>query len=113
MDAARTLVLVKIVHTAVWAFLAACILAIPVAALAGRLGPALVLSVFVVAEVIVLALNSMRCPLTDVAAQYTQERADNFDIYLPVWLARNNKWLFGSLWVAGELVLAWCWLRPR
>ena len=25
--------------------------------------------------------------LTDVAARYTPERQDNFDIYLPLWLA--------------------------
>jgi hypothetical protein len=50
----------------------------------------------------------MRCPLTDVAARYTDRRTDNFDIYLPVWLARNNKRVFGGLWVAGELVLGWC-----
>ena len=112
MDAGTALVLVKFVHTAVWAFFAACILAIPVAAVAGRVRLAVVLSAIVLVEVAILALNSMRCPLTDVAARYTQNRSDNFDIYLPAWLARNNKRVFGALWVAGELVLVWCWLRP-
>jgi hypothetical protein len=45
----------------------------------------------------------MRCPLTDVAARYTDERADNFDIYLPLWLARYNKQIFGPLFAAGLL----------
>src|SRR6266545_1572892 len=27
------------------------------------------------------------------------------------WLARNNKRLFGPLWLSGELVLVWCWFR--
>jgi hypothetical protein len=53
----------------------------------------------------------MRCPLTDVAQRYTADRRDNFDIYLPVWLARNNKRIFGALFVAGEVVLLWCWFR--
>ncbi len=38
-------------------------------------------------EVAVLAFNGMRCPLTDLAARYTDDRRDNFDIYLPLWLA--------------------------
>jgi hypothetical protein len=31
----------------------------------------------------------MRCPLTGIAARYTDDRRDNFDIYLPPWLARR------------------------
>lgn len=82
---------VKVVHTFVWALLASCVLAIPVTAWFGRLGAAFVLTAVVSAEVLVLAANQMRCPLTDVAARYTSDRSDNFDIYLPRWLARYNK----------------------
>ena len=56
-----------------------------------------------------LAFNGGRCPLTDWAGQFTAERASNFDIYLPEWLARNNKRIFGTLFVAGEVVLGWRW----
>jgi hypothetical protein len=59
----------------------------------------------------ILALNHGRCPLTSVAARYTLERADNFDIYLPDWLARRNKVIFGTLFVIGEIVVLWCWLE--
>jgi hypothetical protein len=111
MDACTALVLVKVLHTVVWAFLAGCVLAIPVTAIIGRLRLAALLSAIVLLEVAVLALNSMRCPLTDIAARYTEIRSENFDIYLPAWLARNNKRLFGALWIAGELVLGWCWRR--
>ncbi len=113
MQPAVALALVKVVHTVVWAFFVACIAGIPVAALAGRLRLAAVLSGFVLLEVAVLALNSMRCPLTEVAVRYTDARADNFDIYLPLWLARYNKQVFGALWLAGEAVLVWRWMRPR
>jgi len=111
MDSHRALVLVKVVHTALWAFFVACILGVPVSALVGHLTWAVALSVVVVAECVVLAANHYRCPLTDVAARYTDERADNFDIYLPLSLARYNKQVFGSLFLAGELVMLWCWLR--
>ena len=111
MDPHTALVLVKVAHTAIWAFFVLCILGVPVAALAGHLGWALALSAIVLFECVVLAANRFRCPLTDVAARYTDERNDNFDIYLPVWLARNNKQVFGTLFVVGELVLLWRWLR--
>lgn len=62
-------------------------------------------------EVAVLALNAWRCPLTGVAARYTDDRRDNFDIYLPLWLARYNKHIFGSLFVGGILAAwaLWAW----
>ena len=48
-----------------------------------------------------LIANDERCPLTGVAARYTVDRRDNFDIYLPEWLARHNKLIFGGLFVVG------------
>ena len=64
-------------------------------------GLALWLAAIVAGEVIVLVFNRMRCPLTGVAARYTEDRRDNFDIYLPEWLARHNKLIFGALYVGG------------
>lgn len=98
------LVLVKMAHTIVWAFFASAILAIPVAAWYRRFGLFLVLTGIVMVEVLVLALNGMRCPLTGVAARYTDDRRDNFDIYLPLVIARYNKEIFGSLFVLGLLL---------
>jgi hypothetical protein len=65
----------------------------------------------IVAECVVLALNGGRCPLTDLAARFAADRAANFDIFLPLWLAQNNKVLFDALFVAGELLCVWRWLR--
>jgi hypothetical protein len=93
--------LVKIVHTIAWALFAGCILLLPLAAWRREMKLAYLLIAIVTVEVIVLALNGMRCPLTNVAARYTADRRDNFDIYLPLWLARYNKQIFGPLFVAG------------
>ena len=95
--------IVKIAHTAIWIFFVVCIAGIPIAAWAGRFDYALLLIGIVGVEVVVLAVNGWRCPLTAVAARFTADRRDNFDIYLPVWLARNTKVIFGSLLVAGLL----------
>jgi hypothetical protein len=100
---------IKLVHTVVWAFFASCVVAVPVAAWSGRLGLALVLAAIVLVEVGILALNGMSCPLTSVAARYTSDREPNFDIYLPRWLARHNKAIFGTLYVVGVAytILTW------
>jgi hypothetical protein len=101
---------IKLVHTAIWAFFAGCILAIPLFAQRGELTIAAALVAVVGIEVLVLALNGMRCPLTGVAARQTDERQDNFDIFLPVWLARHNKAIFGTLYVAGILYTVAKWI---
>ena len=90
--------------------MAASILALPWAGWTRQFGWALGLTLLVLGECGVLALNRGRCPLTDVAARYTGDRADNFDIYLPVWLARHNKAIFGCLFLAGEIFVLARWL---
>ena len=108
---ATALVVVKLAHTLVWAVFAAGILAIPVVAWHGAHQAAAWLTIIVAGEVAVLVLNRMRCPLTAVAARYTDDRRDNFDIYLPEWLARHNNWIFGTLYLAGAVFALMQWLR--
>ena len=110
MPEEKVLTLIKLAHTAIWAVMAAAIIAIPCAAMLGRFRLASWLTVLVVAECIVLALNRGRCPLTDLAARFTSDRDANFDIYLPRWVAQNNKAIFGSLFAVGELVVLWRWI---
>ena len=99
----RALRAVKVVHTVVWAIFAGCIVALPVAAYLGNFQLAALLIGIVFIEIVVLFANHFRCPLTDVAARYTSDRRANFDIYLPEWMARHNKEIFGGLFVAGIL----------
>jgi hypothetical protein len=94
---------IKALHTIAWALFAGCILALPVVAWRGDFTTAAALIGIVLVEVLVLVVNGMRCPLTGVAARFTDDRRDNFDIYLPLWLARYNKLIFGWLFVAGIL----------
>lgn len=107
MDSLRK---IKLVHTVIWAFFVACILAIPLLTALSQLRLAALFALIVAVEVAVLLLNRMSCPLTGVAARYTDDRRANFDIYLPEWVARHNKTIFGSLYVAGVLLLIVRWL---
>ena len=102
---------IKLLHTAVWLFFAGCIVAIPLAGVWRQFRWAAILTGLVLVECAVLAMNRGRCPLTDVAGRYTKDRRDNFDIYLPIWLARWNKVIFGTLFVlGGGFVLGRWWI---
>jgi hypothetical protein len=104
------LVGVKLLHTAIWFFFAGCIVAIPFAGAWREFQWAAILTGLVLVECAVLAVNRGRCPLTDLAGHYTEVRSDNFDIYLPLWLARRNKVIFGTLFAIGELFMLGRWM---
>ena len=111
--AGLALVAIKLAHTAIWAFFVACILAIWGFALQGRYGNAVIMIGIVLLEVIVLGLNGGRCSISSVAGRYTHDRCANFDIYLPAWLARNNKLVFGTLYGAGIALTLTRWSFER
>jgi hypothetical protein len=107
-----TLLAIKLAHTVVWAIFASSIVALPFFAWRREFKVAAALIALVLIEVLVLVVNRMRCPLTDVAEKYTADRQPNFDIFLPLWLARYNKQIFGVLFVAGMLYTIVRWSRP-
>jgi len=111
MPAWSRLTAIKAMHTLAWAFFAGCIIAIPLASWRGDHRAAAWLAAVVLAEVLVLALNQWNCPLTAVAARHTEDRRANFDIYLPEWLARYNKQIFGPLYVAAVVFALVNWAR--
>ena len=95
---------IKLLHTVIWLIFALCIVAIPIFGFLDQFKTAAWLVGIVMVEVLVLVFNGLRCPLTGAAARYTDDRRDNFDIYLPRWIARFNQAIFGTLFVAGTLV---------
>jgi predicted MFS family arabinose efflux permease len=109
----RALLTVKLIHTVVWVFFVACIVAIPMLAWKGEFRWAAAFVAIVLVEVLVLVLNRWSCPLTPVAARFTDDRRANFDIFLPEWLARHNQVVFGTLYVAGIVYLVVRWVAER
>jgi polyferredoxin len=113
MNSHRRLIIIKLAHTVIWAFFASCIVAIPFAAWLKEFRIAFTLAAIVLVEVFVLLIYRWNCPLTAIAARYTDNRNPNFDIYLPKWLAQHNKLVFGSLYIVGVafMLLQWSNLR--
>lgn len=88
-------------------------MAIPLAGIRRQFPLAAALTGLVLIECAILAVSRERCPFTDLAGRYTKDRAENFDIYLPLWLARHNKRIFGTIFVVGELCVLFQWLISR
>ena len=111
---ASVLAAIKTLHTLVWLFFVTCILAIWLFAWTKDFALAALAIGCVSIEVVVLAANRWRCPLSMVAARYTEDRRANFDIYLPAWLAGHTAPIFGPLYGAGVVfTLAMAVLKYR
>ncbi len=50
-------------------------------------------------EGVVLLIFKKMCPITLIARKFSDSTKDNFDIYLPNWLAKNNKLIYTTLFV--------------
>ena len=61
----------------------------------------------VLVETAILVIFQWHCPLTLVARKYTDSTQPNFDIYLPAWLAKWNKEIFGALLAVGMALVMW------
>lgn len=55
--------------------------------------------VLIAVEALVLLMFKWHCPLTVIARRYSDSQRDNFDIYLPNWLARYNKHIYSAIMV--------------
>lgn len=98
--------LIKIIHTIIWAVMVAAILYILYCGLTNQFNLLLWISIgLIFLEGLALLLNKWSCPLTSIAAKYTPDRTDNFDIYLPIFLAKYTKPVFSALFVIGLFIV--------
>jgi hypothetical protein len=100
------LITIKLVHTLVWLFFVTIIFYILFSGIANQINVFTWVGIcLVIAEGIVLAVFKMFCPLTILARKYSDSDRDNFDIYLPNWLARYNKIIFTTLYIIGLVIV--------
>lgn len=106
MQPAQKLLLLKLLHTAIWAFFVAVIAYVVYSGIADRVTTLTWIGIaLVIGEGLVLLLFKMFCPLTVLARKYSDSGKDNFDIFLPNWLAKYNKLIFTSLFAAGLILV--------
>lgn len=105
MNKYQKLQVIRSVHTLIWAFFVTVIFYIVYCGLMNKVNMLTWVAVgLVLAEGVVLAIFKMFCPLTIWARKYSDSQKDNFDIYLPQWLARHNKLIFTTIFVLGVLL---------
>jgi hypothetical protein len=94
------LILIKTIHTLVWIFFNIVIFYMLYAVLTNKLDIWLWIGYgLFVLEGITLLLFKFFCPLTIIARKYSNSTKENFDIYLPNWLAKYNKTIYTSILV--------------
>jgi hypothetical protein len=92
------LVVVKIIHTLVWIFFNIVIFYMLYAVIENKLDALLWMGYGLVAlEVITLVIFKCSCPITTIARRYSISSKDNFDIYLPNWLAKYTVPIYSSI----------------
>jgi hypothetical protein len=91
---------IKLVHTLIWLFFNAVIGYMLYAVLTDQLDLRLWICYgLVVAEGLTLLFFGWKCPLTIMARKYSSSSKDNFDIFLPEWLAKYTKTIYIGLTV--------------
>jgi len=97
---------IRILHTIIWLFFNIVIFYLLYAVIINDIGKWVWIGIgFVLLEGIVLLIFKNRCPLTVMARKYSDSSKDNFDIYLPNWLAKYNKLIYISLFLIAVLIL--------
>ena len=108
MTASTKLITIKLIHTGIWLFFNVVIFYLLYAVIKNKIDKWtwIGLGLFL-AEAIVLIIFKMKCPLTLVARRYSGSTKENFDIYLPDWLARYNKQIYSGILIIIILILGY------
>ncbi|GAB3742058.1 hypothetical protein [Spirosoma lituiforme] len=108
MTTALKLIAIKLIHTAIWVFFVTLIGYILYCGIADNVSQyTWIAAGLIILEGLVLLLFNGRCPLTLIARNYSDSNRDNFDIFLPNWVARYNKPIFTSLYIAGLILVGY------
>lgn len=106
MNPSQKLLVLKLVHTAIWIFFVGVIFYILYSGITNRINWYTWIAIgLIVGEGLVLVLFKMFCPITVLARKYSDSNKDNFDIFLPNWLARYNKIIFTSIYLIGVIIV--------
>ncbi len=98
MTPASKLTTIKTIHTLIWIFFNVVIFYLAYAVITDKIDKWvwIGLGLFLI-EAIVLLTFGMKCPLTVLARKYSASEKNNFDIYLPEWLAKYNQKIYTAI----------------
>lgn len=106
MNQSNRLLFIKLTHTLIWLFFVAVIFYILYSGITNQINIYTWIGIgIIIMEGIVLLVFKMFCPLTLIAKKYSNSEKANFDIFLPNWLAKNNKLIFTIIYIIGLLLV--------
>ena len=92
------LTIIKLIHMIIWLFFNVVIFYLFYAVIVNKIDKWIWIGLgLFILEGIVLLIFKMKCPLTVVARRYSDSTKENFDIYLPNWLAKYTKLIYTSI----------------
>tara|TARA_R110002073_G_scaffold13377_4_gene57168 strand:+ start:6509 stop:6847 length:339 start_codon:yes stop_codon:yes gene_type:complete len=102
----RQLLVIKSIHTIIWLFFNVVIFYLLYAVIINKIDKWVWICVgLVLLEGLVLLIFKWFCPLTVIARKYSNSTKDNFDIFLPNWLAKHNKLIYTSIFISSLVIL--------
>ncbi len=106
MNQANKLFAIKLIHTLIWIFFVIVIFYIVYSGIADKVNVYTWIGIgLIFLEGVVLTIFKMYCPLTLIARNYSDSEKDNFDIFLPNWLAKYNKLIFTTIFIIGLIIV--------
>lgn len=100
------LILVKIFHTIIWLFFNVVIFYLLYAVIVNKIDKLVWICIgLLLLEGLILVVFKAVCPVTLIARKYSDSPKDNFDIYLPNWLARYNKAIYSTIVLIAIVIL--------
>lgn len=94
------LTFIKIIHTIIWLFFNVVLFYMAYAVIVNKIDEYVWIGIaLIIMEGLILLGFKKMCPLTIMARKYSESTKDNFDIYLPNWLARNNKLIYTTFFI--------------
>ena len=112
MEDQSKLTLIKSIHTLIWLVFNFVIFYMLYAAVVNKLDVWLWIGYGIIfLEGITLLIFKSFCPITVLARNYSNSTKDNFDIYLPNWLAKNNKLIYTLILVIVIIITTYQFLK--
>jgi hypothetical protein len=108
------LILIKVLHTVIWLFFNVVIFYMLYAVIVNKLDKWLWIGYsLIVLEGLTLLIFKMVCPLTLMARNYSNSAKDNFDIYLPNWLAKYTKLIYTAILIVILIITIYQLLKTK
>ena len=97
----------KAIHSLIWVFFNGVIFYLYYAVITNRIDKWVWICIgIILLEGAVLLIFKRSCPITLIARKYSDSTKDNFDIFLPNWIARYNKLIYTTLFAIALIILA-------